>query len=510
MPQVQGWTAGPGTRGTLDILWTCLSTLALCVWTAIHPNIPVKHKLWPTLLERLGLMALAIIFPEIIITSAWGERRRAKALLIDVNRPLGQMAKRSTSELTPPLQLKHSLPWKKPNSETGNQDHLLLPTNSESASVEPLTPSSVVRHPQVAKSPWFLDQAMFAVMGGFAIETHYLGTTGEKCTIRRLLTAEGVLILSQTGHLSVLSREEIAERSKADIFAKSIVVGQIVWFALQVLGRLCEGLPVTPLETHTAIHVGCAILVYAIWVNKPYNLLQSVLITGPDMDSIGAFFNFSDICRDVYQKECYRYEVHRMEYWKERVIQASRGVSSFDPPPKPPLLKPVDQLLDDYQSRATHNSAKRYDEEEILCAIAQDARQGLNLLESQGCNTLRGIQPSHRRLLRETSENFTIRAVWGGWSTDFGHEPSPEKGIHVIFNVLYGGCHLAAWASDFPTTLERWLWRGSALFLTTVPVWGALWILWWKGVRSQSKALYLIRNGDLDIVAAPIFFLVLI
>ncbi|KAE8386820.1 hypothetical protein BDV23DRAFT_196220 [Aspergillus alliaceus] len=438
MPQVQGWTAGPGTRGTLDILWTCLSTLALCVWTAIHPNIPVKHKLWPTLLERLGLMALAIIFPEIIITSAW------------------------------------------------------------------------VRHPQVATSPWFLDQAMFAVMGGFAIETHYLGTTGEKCTIRRLLTAEGVLILSQTGHLSVLSREEIAERSKADIFAKSIVVGQIVWFALQVLGRLCEGLPVTPLETHTAIHVGCAILVYAIWVNKPYNLLQSVLITGPDMDSIGAFFNFSDICRDVYQKECYRYEVHRMEYWKERVIQASRGVSSFDPPPKPPLLKPVDQLLDDYQSRATHNSAKRYDEEEILCAIAQDARQGLNLLESQGCNTLRGIQPSHRRLLRETSENFTIRAVWGGWSTDFGHEPSPEKGIHVIFNVLYGGCHLAAWASDFPTTLERWLWRGSALFLTTVPVWGALWILWWKGVRSQSKALYLIRNGDLDIVAAPIFFLVLV
>ncbi|KAE8136105.1 hypothetical protein BDV38DRAFT_294149 [Aspergillus pseudotamarii] len=461
MSQVQGWTLGPQTRGTLDILWTCLATLGLCVWTAIHPNIPVVHNAWSTLFERLGLMGLAIIFPEIIITSAWGQRRRAKNLLVEVNRSLGRTTKKTTSE--PPT-----------------------------------------------TDPWFHDQAMFAVMGGFAIETHYLDSATEKRIIRRLLTPEGVSILAKTGHLPALSREDVAERSKADIFAKSIVVGQIIWFALQVLGRLCQGLPVTPLETHTAIHVGCAIIVYAIWVNKPYNLLQSVVVAGPDTNYLGAFFNFSDISRDLFQKECERYEMERIEYWKERVIQASQGVLTFGAPPKPPVLKPIDQLLDDYQSDAIRNCTKRYNDEQILCAIAEDACQGLHLLESQGCNTFRGIQPSHRKLLRHTSENFTIRTVWGGWSTDFGHEPNLEKGIHVLFNILYGGCHLAGWASDFPTALESWLWRGSALFLTTVPVWGGLWILWWKSVRSRSKALYLIRNGDLDIIAAPVFFLVLV
>lgn len=99
MSQVQGWTSGPQTRGTLDILWTCLATLGLCVWTAIHPNIPVVHNAWSTLFERLGLMVLAIIFPEIIITSAWGQRRRAKNLLVEVNRSLGRPTKKTTSEV---------------------------------------------------------------------------------------------------------------------------------------------------------------------------------------------------------------------------------------------------------------------------------------------------------------------------------------------------------------------------------------------------------------------------
>ncbi|KAE8147181.1 hypothetical protein BDV25DRAFT_160914 [Aspergillus avenaceus] len=85
----QGWNSGPDTRGSLDILWTCLSTLALCVWTAIHPNIPLSYTFWPTFLERVGLMVIAIMFPEVILTSAWGQEIRAENLLVEVNRLLG-------------------------------------------------------------------------------------------------------------------------------------------------------------------------------------------------------------------------------------------------------------------------------------------------------------------------------------------------------------------------------------------------------------------------------------
>lgn len=32
---------------------------------------------------------------------------------------------------------------------------------------------------------------------------------------------------------------------------------------------------------------------------------------------------------------------------------------------------------------------------------------------------------------------------------------------------------------------------------------------WWKAARSRQRWLYVIRNGDLDIIVAPFFFIVL-
>ncbi|KAE8147180.1 hypothetical protein BDV25DRAFT_37456 [Aspergillus avenaceus] len=216
--------------------------------------------------------------------------------------------------------------------EVAQQTSAFLPIQLDRASISHSSISTPVHRPRhnPTASPWSVGQAMFAVMGGFAIETEYIDLMDAKRTIRRLVTPEGVAVLVKTGHLPFIDREDVAERSKADVFAKGVVVIQIIWFALQVLGRLLQGLSVTPLETHTAIHVGCTVFVYASWANKPYNVLRSMLITGPEMQYIGAFFNFSDLSGVVYNKQCEKYEVERMEYWKDRIIQASRGVSAFD------------------------------------------------------------------------------------------------------------------------------------------------------------------------------------
>ncbi|KAK3345005.1 hypothetical protein B0H65DRAFT_573650, partial [Neurospora tetraspora] len=37
------WVTEPDIRGTFSILSTCIVTLVLCVWTAIHLNVP-GHK----------------------------------------------------------------------------------------------------------------------------------------------------------------------------------------------------------------------------------------------------------------------------------------------------------------------------------------------------------------------------------------------------------------------------------------------------------------------------------
>lgn len=79
------WSSGPTTRGGFQILWACLSTLFLCAWTAVHPNIQLTSNTSVVLLQRLGLMVVSVLFPEIIISSAWSQQRRVKRLLENIN-----------------------------------------------------------------------------------------------------------------------------------------------------------------------------------------------------------------------------------------------------------------------------------------------------------------------------------------------------------------------------------------------------------------------------------------
>ena len=198
------------------------------------------------------------------------------------------------------------------------------------------------------------------------------------------------------------------------------------------------------------------------------------------------------------------------EYWKTRVIQTSRGEYTFSSPSQAPISIGFRQTLQHYQLEPSLDAPDKLSHDiETLHALAESATQGLHHIEARGCSALDNVPSSNLKFLRNSTENFAIRSVWDGWSIDIGHEPSLAKEIHVVFNVLYGGSHLAAWSSFFPSPVESWLWRGSALFLTTVPLWGLLWILWWRGVRSQRKWLYLIE-GELDIVAAPFFFAILV
>ena len=146
-------------------------------------------------------------------------------------------------------------------------------------------------------------------------------------------------------------------------------------------------------------------------------------------------------------------------------------------------------------------------EEHILAVLAPSALSGIKNLKKRRGFTDDSVNAQSWDFLRESSENFAVKQAWGAWSTDIGHEMSLDKAAYFLFNLLYGGGHLAAWASPaFPTPTKQWLWRISAIMLVSVPLWGTLWILWWNRVRSKRPALYLIRNGDLDIFFAPLFF----
>ena len=74
-----GWVSQPNQRGTLDIIWSCVVTLGICVWAMLHLNVPAESDSQITLfLRRARWMVLAILAPELVLLYAGGQWTSAK------------------------------------------------------------------------------------------------------------------------------------------------------------------------------------------------------------------------------------------------------------------------------------------------------------------------------------------------------------------------------------------------------------------------------------------------
>ncbi|KAG2357371.1 hypothetical protein BDR07DRAFT_1297916 [Suillus spraguei] len=59
------------TRTLWEIIWSCAATLFACTWTAIHQNVPgMDERKFTIISRRLGIMMMALIAPELMITWA--------------------------------------------------------------------------------------------------------------------------------------------------------------------------------------------------------------------------------------------------------------------------------------------------------------------------------------------------------------------------------------------------------------------------------------------------------
>ncbi|OQE20966.1 hypothetical protein PENFLA_c015G02143 [Penicillium flavigenum] len=77
--RINGWNDQPNSRGTLDILWMCLSTTFLCTYTILCLNCPARNEgFWRTQARKLLWMAIAIAGPEFVLTAAAGQLAAAR------------------------------------------------------------------------------------------------------------------------------------------------------------------------------------------------------------------------------------------------------------------------------------------------------------------------------------------------------------------------------------------------------------------------------------------------
>ncbi|KAK5723957.1 hypothetical protein LTR17_013799 [Elasticomyces elasticus] len=83
-PSRLGWQESPNERGTLDIIWSCVSALLLCLWTMLHLNVPAKDDKYTAIIGRkIRWLTLAVLAPELPMLFACGQYASAKRSLHD-------------------------------------------------------------------------------------------------------------------------------------------------------------------------------------------------------------------------------------------------------------------------------------------------------------------------------------------------------------------------------------------------------------------------------------------
>jgi hypothetical protein len=116
--------------------------------------------------------------------------------------------------------------------------------------------------------------AFYATMGGFAADVESLHNALKRVTF----SPNAILFLAKEGKFCRVNRNDIEDKSKANVLAKALVCVQVLWVAGQAIERKIAGYPVTLLEVHTLVHVACALIMYGLWFMKPLNVQDPTMI----------------------------------------------------------------------------------------------------------------------------------------------------------------------------------------------------------------------------------------
>ncbi|KAF8538104.1 hypothetical protein BDD12DRAFT_929078, partial [Trichophaea hybrida] len=212
------WVSAPATRGTFKILYSCTFTLALCVYSAIHLNLPSEENKFTYYRRKSKWVVVAIFAPEIVLYTAWEQWLTVKQIT-----ELGQV-------------------------QSNEFQHITL-----------------------------LD-GFYAVMGGYVVDLPDPMFPNTNKSIRSTITPAGIIQLAKKGGFSLASHQTIQDKSKADVLAKILTCFQVSFLVIQSSARKANGYPLTLLEVHTLVHVVCALLMYALWFRKPLSIQDPTVI----------------------------------------------------------------------------------------------------------------------------------------------------------------------------------------------------------------------------------------
>jgi len=82
-----GWYEPPNFRGTWDIIVSCVLTLTICVWSALHLNVPTEDsKLRDRNFKRFRWIILGLFAPELVVSTAFAQFLTARWLRREIRK----------------------------------------------------------------------------------------------------------------------------------------------------------------------------------------------------------------------------------------------------------------------------------------------------------------------------------------------------------------------------------------------------------------------------------------
>lgn len=88
-----GWMSDPDGRGTTSLIVTCLVTLGLCVWSAMHLSIPkINETSLHHTMQYVKWSMIGILGPELVLFAAWRQYVSAQGLIGEVDATDAQRA----------------------------------------------------------------------------------------------------------------------------------------------------------------------------------------------------------------------------------------------------------------------------------------------------------------------------------------------------------------------------------------------------------------------------------
>jgi hypothetical protein len=208
-----------------------------------------------------------------------------------------------------------------------------------------------------------------------------------------------------------LTEAEILDKSKADGLLKALAVLQVTWTLISIVNRWIEKLPVTQLEVVTAAFAMFAIATYAACWFKPKDITIPFRINKPvDWDSLPQHCLFR---------------------------QGRRGGQSFIDR----IFNPENIVPEEYSHPVRRGSK------------ISGTYEWLN-------QTFRAWYRNESILRSQRISNDAVRSV---------ESTSLMAILLAVSTLILGGLHCIAWNLDFPTVLERNLWRAAAVSSALLP-----------------------------------------